>query len=113
MSNTYLAVGNKIRFYRKLNEFTQEELGEILDIDQSYLGRIERGEINITLETLIKIAGALHIDPSKLLEYSGKDSDDKKNEILNKIEFSISSLNTQELINFYSILEKIIEFKKS
>ncbi|MGV7116678.1 helix-turn-helix domain-containing protein [Paenibacillus kyungheensis] len=111
MSNIYLEVGNKIRFYRKINKFTQEELGEILDIDQSYLGRIERGEINITLETLTKIAEALHIKPFKLLEYSEKDSDIKKNEVLNKIDFSLSTLNVLELTNLHSILEEIMNFK--
>ncbi len=61
-------VGNMIRKYRRANKYTQEELGEILQIDQSYLGRIERGEINITLDTLFKIANSLRVKPSELLE---------------------------------------------
>ena len=35
----------KIRLYRKARSLTQEELGEYLEIDQSYLGRIERGKL--------------------------------------------------------------------
>lgn len=111
MSNIYLEVGNKVRFYRKLQKFTQEELGEMLDIDQSYLGRIERGEINITLETLAKISDALQVNPSKLLEYTQKESDLAKEEILNKINFSISSLNLEELNHINKILKEIIILK--
>lgn len=111
MSNIYLEVGNKVRFYRKLNKFTQEELGEILDIDQSYLGRIERGEINITLETLTKIAEALQIDPYKLLEYNQKDQDTSKLEELDKINFSLSSLEVYELTHITNILNEIMKWK--
>ncbi|ODP27533.1 hypothetical protein PTI45_03095 [Paenibacillus nuruki] len=111
MSNIYLEVGNKVRFYRKLNKFTQKELGEILDIDQSYLGRIESDEINITLATLTKIAEALQIDPYKLLEYNHKDQDTSKLEELDKINFPLSSLEMYELTHITKILSEIIEWK--
>ncbi|SEO72688.1 helix-turn-helix domain-containing protein [Paenibacillus sp. OV219] len=75
MFNINASVGKKIRLYRKAMNLTQDELGEILHIDQSYLGRIERGEINVTLETLWKISDALQINPSQLLETSSRSSD--------------------------------------
>lgn len=86
MSNIYLEVGNKVRFYRKLQKFTQEELSEI----------------NITLETLAKISDALQVNPSMLLEYN------QKEEILNKINFLIYSLNLEELNPINRILKEII-----
>ncbi|MCW3792641.1 helix-turn-helix domain-containing protein [Paenibacillus sp. LS1] len=98
MSNIYLRVGKKIRLYRKARKLTQEELGEQLRIDQSYLGRIERGEVNITIETLDKIAISLHITPSQLLEDEKHDVKNKlKADIMDKIDTTLLSLSNKEL----------------
>ena len=66
MSKFFASVGKKVRFYRKAAQLSQEELGALLNIDQSYLGKIERGEVNITLETIQKISEVLNINPSQL-----------------------------------------------
>ncbi|PQP83585.1 transcriptional regulator [Paenibacillus sp. PCH8] len=113
MSNIFLRVGKKIRLYRKARKLTQEELGELLQIDYSYLGRIERGEVNITLETLSKIANALHIAPSQLLEDDKHYSKDKiKIEILEKIDTTILSLSSKELEVLHRLIKDALMFKK-
>ncbi|MWC31365.1 helix-turn-helix domain-containing protein [Paenibacillus sp. MMS18-CY102] len=66
MSRLSAHVGEKIRFFRKNRGLTQEELGEKVEIPQSYIGNIERGSKNISLETIEKISEALKIEPSKL-----------------------------------------------
>uniref|UniRef100_UPI00403EDEAF helix-turn-helix domain-containing protein n=1 Tax=Paenibacillus sp. FSL R5-0744 TaxID=2921656 RepID=UPI00403EDEAF len=43
-----------MRLYRKARKLTQEQLGDRLQIDQSYLGRIERGEVNISFRYTIQ-----------------------------------------------------------
>nr|WP_145403090.1 helix-turn-helix transcriptional regulator [Paenibacillus xylanexedens] len=98
MSNIYLRVGKKIRLYRKARKLTQEELGEQLRIDQSYLGRIERGEVNITIETLDKIAISLRIAPSQLLEDEKLDVNNKlRADMIDKIDTTLLSLSNKEL----------------
>jgi DNA-binding Xre family transcriptional regulator len=50
-------------------------LAKLTDIDRSYVGRIDRGEVNITLDKLYTIAKALKCQPSDLLpeiDYSKK-----------------------------------------
>jgi len=111
MSNVYSQVGKKIRYYRKAIQYTQEELGHILKIDQSYLGRIERGEINITLETLYKISEALQVTPSQLLDSTREIPDKSKHESLEKIDILLSSLNSVELKIIYRMLKEVIELK--
>ena len=49
-------VGDKIRRARKANELSQEALAALSEIDRSYLGRLERGEANISLRLLYRIA---------------------------------------------------------
>lgn len=46
---------------------SQDALALACNIDRSYMGRIERGEVNITVEKLYRIAGELACDPSSLL----------------------------------------------
>lgn len=59
-------VGERIRNYRILKGWTQEQLSEALGTQSPYIGRIERGEQNIQLSTLGKIAGALQVSVHSL-----------------------------------------------
>lgn len=95
--NQSTLVGHNIRTYRKARNLTQEELGEILEMDQTYVGRVERGEINITIDTLLRIANALHVQPEMLLRHKKNTLDKEKSEMLNKIDMILLSLNADEL----------------
>ncbi len=69
MSNADLKkLGNKIRLLRHQKQLTQEQLAEITDLHRTYIGGIERGERNVSLLNLIRIAKALNISLSKMLE---------------------------------------------
>jgi transcriptional regulator with XRE-family HTH domain len=61
--------GTKLKYYRLLQGFTQEDLSERLDVDAHYISDIERGTRNITLKTLYKIACSLNVDPYKLFYF--------------------------------------------
>lgn len=112
MSNPYLQVGKKIRLYRKARKLTQEELGEYLKIDQSYIGRIERGEVNITLETLYKISNALRINPFQLFEDEKNGRPQKsKSEILDKIDTLLIPLTADELQGIHRVIKEVLAFK--
>ncbi|EFQ6415538.1 helix-turn-helix transcriptional regulator [Salmonella enterica] len=52
---------------RKALGISQEKLALLTEIDRSYVGRIERGEVNITLEKLYQFAEVLHCDVRELL----------------------------------------------
>ena len=59
--------GSRIKFYRLLAGMTQEELSELLEMDTSQYGKIERGKTNITLSTLQDISNKLGVSPNLLL----------------------------------------------
>ncbi|MGE8482995.1 MAG: helix-turn-helix domain-containing protein [Pseudomonas sp.] len=61
------ALGERIRAQRKVRRISQDALALACNIDRSYMGRIERGEVNITIEKLYRIASELACDPSRLL----------------------------------------------
>lgn len=65
------AIGAAVRARRLAFGVSQEALAHTTGIDRSHMGRIERGERNLSLLNLIKIAAALDIAPSALLIASG------------------------------------------
>jgi transcriptional regulator with XRE-family HTH domain len=68
MNNISKLLGKRIKVLRVEKELKQSELAQLTDKDPSYIGRIERGEINITIETFTRIANALDIKPSEVLK---------------------------------------------
>lgn len=62
-----IEIGQLIRKKRKEKKITQEALALQCGIDRSYMGRIERGEVNLTVEKLYEIATALEVDMKELL----------------------------------------------
>jgi transcriptional regulator with XRE-family HTH domain len=60
-SKIQLQLGERIRFFRKRNGISQEELAFQSGLDRTYLGGIERGERNPSLLNIEKIANALGI----------------------------------------------------
>lgn len=63
--------GTAIRTVRIDRGLSQEALAEAADLDRSYVGGIERGEHNLTIMNIKRIAAALGKKPSKLFELSG------------------------------------------
>lgn len=64
-------LGKAIREQRKAGGLSQEALADAAGIDRSHMGKIERGERNVTLLNLGRIAAALHALPSDLLREAG------------------------------------------
>lgn len=65
------AIGAVVRAQRKAAKLSQEALADSAGIDRSHMGRIERGERNLTILNLTRVAKALSLRPSKLLELAG------------------------------------------
>ena len=62
-------LGEKIRAERMRKGISQEQLGEIAKVHRTYVGMIERGEKNITLQNLVKFAKALGQEVRDLIEF--------------------------------------------
>lgn len=60
--NILIKFGDKVRELRKLKGYSQEELAHLAGVHRTYIGMIERGEKNITLINIEKIAKALDIE---------------------------------------------------
>lgn len=70
MSSILILVGAKVREIRKQKGWSQELLGEKAGLHFSYIGGLERGEKNITLINLQKVASALDVQIQDFFAYS-------------------------------------------
>lgn len=66
-NSALVSLGAAIRAARKEKGLSQEALAELAGIDRSYMGGIERGEHNLAIINLLKIADALETKASSLL----------------------------------------------
>ena len=62
------AFGARVRELRRKARFSQEELAATADLDRSYIGGVERGERNVSLVNIVKVARALKVKPSALFD---------------------------------------------
>ncbi|ABC35206.1 C.AhdI [Burkholderia thailandensis E444] len=66
-----MSLGAAIRARRKELVMSQEALADFAEIDRSHMGKIERGERNVTIMNIVRIARALQLLPSELLYNAG------------------------------------------
>jgi len=61
-------LGKNIKFYRKLQNLSQEKLAELIGKSRNYVGMIERAEVNMPVLTLFEIADVLDIEPENFFK---------------------------------------------
>ncbi|HEX3783150.1 MAG TPA: helix-turn-helix transcriptional regulator [Pseudonocardiaceae bacterium] len=61
-------VGRNLRSYRLERGYSQEDFAEVLGVHRTYMGGLERGERNLTLKSLERIAARLDVPPLDLLQ---------------------------------------------
>ena len=94
--------GKKVRDSRKAQGLSQEELAEKADLHYTYVGGVERGERNLSLKSIERIASALKIDIRGLFALHLSEKLDAKNKEL------ISDINNLLLTKDIKILQLIM-----
>jgi len=61
-------LAGNLRKYRLAQDITQERLAELAGLHRTYVGSVERGERNISVDNIEALAKALKVPPSSLLE---------------------------------------------
>jgi len=112
MSEIAKTIGQRIRNYRTQLGLSQEKLAEFSGCHPTYIGQVERGEKNTTIESIEKIASALNVPLSRLFENLGGTGEDTRNIPLECYELICAkSISEQEQI--YAILLEIEKYRKS
>lgn len=61
-------MGQNLRRHRSDRGLSQEAFAEVVGVHRTYMGGLERGERNLTLRSVERIAGVLGVDPLTLLQ---------------------------------------------
>jgi transcriptional regulator with XRE-family HTH domain len=64
-------LGKNLRVFREAEDLSQEAFAEVLGVHRTYMGALERGERNVSLRSVEKIAVTLKIEPLLLLSEPG------------------------------------------
>lgn len=62
-------LGQRIKQARMINNFTQEDLAQIVGVHPTYIGKIEGGKSNISIKMLFKISRALKVKIPELFDF--------------------------------------------
>lgn len=104
------AIGQRIRNYRTKAGFSQEKLAELSGCHPTYIGQLERGEKNATIESIDKITTALNVSMSTLFEQLGGQNDGSRNIPLECYEF-LSAKTPDEQDQLFKILLEMDKYK--
>ena len=108
MSDIAKIIGQRIRNYRTQKGLSQEKLAELAGCHPTYIGQLERGEKNATLESVEKIASAMDISLSELFDKLGKSGGDN---IADKCYDLVASKNEAEQKQLYKMLQEMDKYK--
>ena len=108
MSAIAKIIGQRIRNYRTQKGLSQEKLAELAGCHPTYIGQLERGEKNATLESVEKIASAMDISLSELFDKLGKSGGDN---IAAKCYDLVASKNEAEQKQLYKMLQEMDKYK--
>ena len=78
MSDVRRVIGNRVRSLRKERGLSQEELGFKAQLHNTYVGAVERGEKNVSIDSLERISTGLAVDLGEILnDLTGPQAEDR------------------------------------
>lgn len=117
MSDIGRQIGNNIRALRKAKGLSQEQLALRADINASYLGQVERGEKNPTIDVLNKIADALHTPLEAVVHLRSENQSaphtaEESAPYADKIVSQLHGLSLKEQEAVYKFVKQLVQFKE-
>ena len=109
MKSLSKTIGERIRNYRNREGLNQEQLAERCGLHATYIGQIERGEKNATLESVAKIVKGLNISFEALFEKI--QVEEIKNNVASNCYSLIDALSEKEQAAIFELIQKIIAYK--
>lgn len=103
-------IGKNIKRIRKDSGLTQEKLAEKAELDYRSIGATERGERNLSLESLVRVARALNVNLDTLLpifeKHKGKS---ERNRLIQDFEKRLETTDLRKLHFLINLLSQILD----
>lgn len=112
MTDILKTLGIRIREHRKKRGLTQDEVADRAGVSQGYIGSVERGEQNLTVESLEKILRAIGMEFDELFCHIDDDHViDTSTYILNNITSKLQSRSVNDLKFVLQFVDNLISWK--
>ncbi len=106
----YREVGRRIARLRRAKGLTQERLAEHVELNPSYLARVEAGARRATVETLVRIAGALDTSIGELFASEGSD---RSAEVPRALRSALRGLSEQDVMLLAQVAGRFVRPPKA
>ena len=106
MESIRIQLGQKVRQLRKDRAWSQERLGEHARLHATYIGSIERGERNVSLDNIVKVARAFDLSPGELLSLNESASKQRR-DLEASIQLLLQERRTEDLAFVRSFLKML------
>ena len=103
-------IGERLRSYRNQKGWSQEELAEQAGLHATYIGQLERGEKNATIESVSKVACALGVSLSQLFENISVDT--ARSDIPSQCYEIVQKQPLKDQKILFEILNSVIAYKR-
>ncbi len=103
----FYSIGNKLHAIRKKAGMTQAEVAEAAGLSDRTYADIERGSVNMRIETILRICDALHITPNEILTEEINTVNIKQEEILTRLN-SCTQKEKETALNLLDVYFKSI-----
>jgi len=110
MASLVNRLGERIRLLRRERNLSQEQLGELAGLHTNYIGQVERGEKNVTVESLEKIAAGLRVSMEELFRYIDPM---KREDELAQIHRLLSSRSNQDKAMVLKMIQSVFDWETS
>lgn len=104
-------LGQRIRSFRISQDLSQEKLAELSGCHPTYIGQLERGEKNATIESISRISCALNISLSKLFEKLDETNSNNERSIPLECYELLAAKSPKEQEHLYRILLEMDQYK--
>ena len=104
----FRTIGNKLLAVRKRMGLTQTEVAEAAGLSDRTYADIERGTVNMRIETILRICNALHITPDEVLTEESISPSSKQDELWERLN-SCNSKDRETALQLLSIFLKSLE----
>jgi transcriptional regulator with XRE-family HTH domain len=102
------AVGKRIKIVRQRSGLTQDQFAEQVGLSQKYISGIERGVENPTMDTVIRLAKVLDVEPYDLFLFG--ESEDSEKLLRKGIEKMTREAEKGKLQLYFDVMRKVLQW---
>jgi transcriptional regulator with XRE-family HTH domain len=104
MADAKILLGKRIRDLRTRKGLSQEKLGELAQVSGKYIGEIERGLANLTIDVAEKISKGLQVEMVDLFDYEHEMGNKRLKEEINSL---INKTDDRELKKIFRVIKSL------